>query len=166
MIWRSDGALLALRAPEIHLKAGKSSHLAICRGQHEVSFQRASSAFWEADIGTCQSTSGLSRLPWSCWRSRPRNTIRACTTTGSAGRDRTGAWCISPALATSVARWSAADMQNAGTGTGRVIAANERPGTPCLKSGRNFGFFSRRRSSARSCLLSADSRCSRSSGCS
>lgn len=164
MIWRSGGDLLALQAPEIHLKPGKSSHLAICRGQHEVSFQRASSAFWEADIGTCQSRSGLSRLPWRCWRSRPRNTMRVCTTTGSAGRDTTGAWCISPALATSVARWSAAERQNAGTGTGRVNAADERPGTPCLKSGRIFCFFSRRRSSARSCLLSADSRCSRSSG--
>lgn len=54
MIWRSGGALLNLQAPEIHLKTGKSSHLAICRGQDEVSFQRAKSAFWEADIGTCQ----------------------------------------------------------------------------------------------------------------
>lgn len=54
MIWRSDGTLLALQAPEIHLKTGKSSHLAICRGQDEVSFQRAKSAFLEADIGTSQ----------------------------------------------------------------------------------------------------------------
>ena len=54
MIWRSGAALLALQAPEIHLKTGKSSHLAICRGQHEVSFQRAKSAFLEADIGTSQ----------------------------------------------------------------------------------------------------------------
>lgn len=54
MIWRSCLALLALQAPEIHLKTGKSSHLAIRRGQDEVSFQRAKSAFWEADIGTSQ----------------------------------------------------------------------------------------------------------------
>lgn len=53
MIWRSGGALLALQVPEIHLKTGKSSHLAIRRGQDAVSFQRAKSAFLEADIGTC-----------------------------------------------------------------------------------------------------------------
>jgi len=54
MIWRSCMVLLTLEAPEIHLKTGKSSHLAIRRGQVEVSFQRAKSAFWEADIGTSQ----------------------------------------------------------------------------------------------------------------
>lgn len=54
MIWRSGGALLALQTPEIHLKAGKSSHLAIRWGQDELPFQRAKRAFWEADIGTSQ----------------------------------------------------------------------------------------------------------------
>lgn len=54
MIWRSGGALLALQAPEIHLKTGKSSHLAIRRGEDEVSFQTAKSAFLEANIDTSQ----------------------------------------------------------------------------------------------------------------
>lgn len=54
MNWWFRRDLLAVQAPEIHLKTAKSSHLAIRRGQDEASFQRASSAFWEADIGTCQ----------------------------------------------------------------------------------------------------------------
>ncbi len=54
MIWRSCAALLAFQAPEIHLETGKSSHLAIRRGQDEVSFQSAKSTFWEGNIDTCQ----------------------------------------------------------------------------------------------------------------